>query len=257
MDKVTKLDPLFLCKTNTQYSNFDSMCTVTFLPLAKNNFILTSNRDEQRLRVTLPPEKYEEDGTELFFPKDKTAGGTWIGTSSKNRLVCVLNGAFIKHIRKESYKKSRGVIAKELLKAANLQLYIDNLDLQGIEPFTMVIIDWNNDQLNLFELIWDENKKYFTKLIIKPTIWSSATLYTANIKELRSTWFQNWVAKNEFTSEKIVAFHHSEIDDKEQSVLMKRTYVETVSITSVKKENETIEMQYEDVVHSKKTLLSY
>lgn len=233
------------------------MCTVTFLPLANNNFILTSNRDEQRLRVTLPPKKYEEDGVELFFPKDKIAGGTWIGTSSKNKLICVLNGAFKKHKRKESYRKSRGVIAKELLKEDNIQLYINNLNLQGVEPFTMVIVDWNNTQLNLFELIWDENKIYFTKLKSKPTIWSSSTLYTANIKELRKKWFQNWIAKNEFTSEKIVAFHHSEIGDKEQSILMKRSYVETVSITSIKKQGTSIHIDYEDVVHSKKASFNF
>ena len=78
------------------------MCTVTFLPLGNTDFILTSNRDEQRLRETLPPKIYEEDGVEMLFPKDKVAGGTWIGTSSKKRLVCVLNGGFIKHKRKES-----------------------------------------------------------------------------------------------------------------------------------------------------------
>lgn len=244
-------------QTNTQYSNFNRMCTVTFLPLANNNFILTSNRDEQRLRVTFPPKKYEENGVELFFPKDKTAGGTWIGTSSKNKLICVLNGAFKKHKRKESYKKSRGVIAKELLKEDNIQLYINNLDLQGVEPFTMVIVDWNSNQLNLFELIWDENKIYFTKLKSKPTIWSSSTLYTDNIKELRKKWFQNWIAKNEFTSEKIVLFHHSEIGDKEQSILMKRSYVETVSITMVEKDENNFEMLYEDMVHSKKSLLRF
>ena len=40
------------------------MCTVTFLPLGNTDFILTSNRDEQRLRETLPPKIYEEDGIE-------------------------------------------------------------------------------------------------------------------------------------------------------------------------------------------------
>ncbi len=232
------------------------MCTVTFLPLINNNFILTSNRDEQRLRETLPPEKYEENGVDLFFPKDKIAGGTWIGASSKNRLVCVLNGAFKKHKRKTNYKKSRGVIAKDILKSTDFQLYVKNLDLQGIEPFTMVIVDWNSN-LSLFELIWDENKTNFTKLENKPSIWSSSTLYEDEIKQLRKKWFQNWMANNEFTSEKILTFHHSEIDDKEQSVLMKRSYVETVSITSVKKENENIEMLYEDLVHSKKALLIF
>ncbi len=232
------------------------MCTVTFLPLANNNFILTSNRDEQRLRETLPPEKYEENGVDLFFPKDKIAGGTWIGASSKKRLVCVLNGAFKKHKRKTNYKKSRGVIAKDLLKSTDFQLYVKYLDLQGIEPFTMIIVDWNNN-LSLFELVWDENKKYFIKLENKPSIWSSSTLYEDEIKQLRKKWFQNWMTNNEFTSKKILTFHHSEIDDKEQSVLMKRSYVETVSITSVKKEDESIEILYEDLVHSKKTSLIF
>jgi len=233
------------------------MCTVTFLPLDKNNFILTSNRDEQRLRETLTPMQYEEDGVELVFPKDKTAGGTWIGTSSKNRLVCVLNGAFMKHKRKDNYKKSRGVIAKEILKEDNFIQYIENLDLYGIEPFTLVVVDWNDEKLNLFELIWDEDQKHFTKLKHEPKIWSSSTLYTNDIKELRKVWFQNWLEENEFTSENILNFHHSEFGDKEQSVLMKRSYVETVSITSVKKENNTIEMLYEDVVHGEKTLSKF
>ena len=232
------------------------MCTVTFLPLPKNNFILTSNRDEQRLRETFPPKKYEEDGVNMYFPKDKTAGGTWIGTSSKNRLVCVLNGAYKKHIRKGIYKKSRGIIAKELLKASDFFRCVKNLDLHGIEPFTMVIVDWNNT-LDLFELIWDENKKYCRKLENKPTIWSSSTLYADAVKEQRKKWFKNWLNANDFTLDNILGFHHSEVDDKEQSVLMKRSYVETVSITSVKKENETIGMFYEDIVHSKKTTLTF
>jgi len=246
-----------LRQTNTQYSNFNSMCTVTFLPLVKNNFILTSNRDEQRLRETLAPKKYHENGVEMLFPKDKTAGGTWIGTSSKNRLVCVLNGGFVNHIKRDSYKKSRGVIAKEILKTATFNKYIEHLNLDGIEPFTMVIVDWNDTKLDLYELIWDEIKIHFTKLENTPKIWSSSTLYKNEMKETRKQWFEDWIASNEFTSSTILKFHHSEIGDKEQSVLMKRSYVETVSITSVKKEDATLEMLYEDVVHKAKTLSTF
>jgi len=229
------------------------MCTVTFLPLTNNNFILTSNRDEQRLRETLPPKKYIENGIEMVFPKDKTAGGTWIGTSSKNRLICVLNGAFKKHVKKKIYKKSRGVIAKEILKEDDFLQYIESLDLKGIEPFTMIIINWNEEQLDLYELIWDETKKYFNKLKNEPKIWSSSTLYSNAIKEKRKQWFENWVRTNQFTSDAILNFHHSENGDKKQSVLMKRSYVETVSITSVKKEGDLIKMLYEDVVHNQKS----
>jgi uncharacterized protein with NRDE domain len=232
------------------------MCTVTFLPLGNQNFILTSNRDEQKERKTFPPKKYIEEEIELLFPKDEFAGGTWIGVSSKKRLVCVLNGAFEKHIRKNSYKKSRGVIAKEILKAENSIAFIEKLDLNGVEPFTMIIIDWDINELNAIEFIWDEQQKMISKLKNEPKIWSSSTLYSNEIKEVRKNWFQNWLQENELTSANILKFHHSEIGDKEQSVFMKRPYVETVSITSVKKENEQIEMQYEDVIHSlKHTLL--
>lgn len=225
------------------------MCTVTFLPLADNSFILTSNRDEQKSRETIPPKKYLEDEIELVYPKDKIAGGTWIGASSKKRLVCVLNGAFEKHKRQLSYKKSRGVIAKEILKGDNFLDQIVSMDLHGIEPFTLVIVDWNNG-LNLYELIWDEHKKQFTKLKNEPKIWSSSTLYAPKMKETRNDWFDNWVDENEFSTKAILEFHHSEIGDKEQSILMKRTNVQTVSITSVIKQNELVEMQYEDIVHS-------
>ena len=227
------------------------MCTVTFIPLNTTEFILTSNRDEQKERETLPPEIYKEDTVKMLFPKDKLAGGTWIGISSKNRLVCVLNGAFKKHIRQKKYVKSRGVLAKELLKCEDLSNEIHTLNLKGIEPFTMIIIEWGKE-LKLFELIWDENEKYFKKLINKPKIWSSSTLYMDEIKKQREKWFEDWLHNNQVTSESILKFHHLETEDKEQSVLMKRLYVETVSITSVKKDNETIEMLYEDVVHSKK-----
>ena len=227
------------------------MCTVTFLPLTKNGFILTSNRDENPFRETIAPSNYDEIGVEMCFPKDKIAGGTWIGTSSKKRLICVLNGAFKKHERKKIYKKSRGVIAKEILSEDNVIEYIENLDLQGIEPFTLVIVDWN-DGLSLFELIWDEEKKYFTKLANKPKIWSSSTLYTHEVKELRKVWFKQWIEQNEFTQNNILEFHHSEIGDKEQSVLMKRSHVETVSVTSVKKEDEVVNMLYEDIIANRK-----
>lgn len=233
------------------------MCTVTFLPLSNTDFILTSNRDEQRLRETLPPKIYEEDGVEMLFPKDKVAGGTWIGASSKKRLVCVLNGGFQKHKKKENYSKSRGLIAKELFKENSLQPYLEDLDLLDVEPFTMIVVDWNNHELNLVEVVWDEHEKHITKHKNEPKIWSSSTLYTDEIKELRNNWFQQWLCENEFTSEAILKFHHAETGDKEQAILMKRSYVETVSITSVKKMENTVEMVYEDVGNSKKTVVNF
>jgi uncharacterized protein with NRDE domain len=212
------------------------MCTVTYLPLGNNNFILTSNRDETPLRKTIPLETYKENGVELTYPKDALAGGTWIGASTKNRLVCLLNGGFKNHTRNRYYKISRGVIVKKILSTDNGVAYINNFDFTDIEPFTLILIDYHL-QLEAYELVWDGIKKHFKKLAEEPKIWSSSSLYTEEMKVLRKEWFSDWLAENDaFQQEKIVDFHQNEnLGNTEISLKMKRAFVETVSITSVKK----------------------
>ena len=226
------------------------MCTVTYLPLPNNNFILTSNRDETPLRKTIPPKTYTENGVALTYPKDELAGGTWIGTSNKNRLVCLLNGAFEKHIRKSNYKMSRGIVVKNILSAKDAVSYIHDFNFDDIEPFTIVLVDWN-PQLEAYELVWDGKTKHFTKLAQEPGIWSSSPLYTDEMKKLRKDWFADWLNKNqEFTQEKIIEFHTSEtLGNTEISPKMKRAFVETVSVTSIKKIEEKVSMKYFDFLN--------
>ncbi|WP_166387969.1 NRDE family protein [Polaribacter sp. 11A2H] len=231
------------------------MCTVSYLPLGDNDFILTSNRDETPLRNTIPPQKYVENGVELTYPKDQLAGGTWIGLSDKSRLVCLLNGGFKIHTRKSSYKMSRGIIVKNILSADNGVVYINNFDFTEIEPFTLVLVDWKND-LETYELVWDGTVKHFNKLPQEPKIWSSSTLYTEEMKEMRQVWFSNWLLdNNEFHQEKIVEFHQKEnLGTLGTSPKMKREFVETVSVTSVIKKNLDVKMHYLDFVNTPKTM---
>jgi hypothetical protein len=225
------------------------MCTVTYLPLGNNNFILTSNRDEQPTRKTISPKEYVEDDVVLKYPKDELAGGTWVGLSSKKRLVCLLNGGFESYEREASYKMSRGIIVKAMLKSDDFESYIHNYDFIGIEPFTIVLVDWSVD-LKSYELVWDGKQKYFTALKQEPRIWSSSTLYTKEEKELRNGWFANWLEnRQEVNQEEILKFHNnSELGTLENSPKMKRWYVETVSITSVEKHHESIVMNYHSLV---------
>jgi len=231
------------------------MCTVTFLPFGNNNFILTSSRDVpfSRAKANLP-ESYIEDDVALFYPKDGQAGGTWIGTSDKNRLICLLNGGFENHKQKESYVKSRGLIVKELLKANHINHACNAIDLENVEPFTLVIVVWNNE-LNLYEFVWDGNKKHFKILTQENHIWSSSTLYTNTMKNLRKSWFKKWEeehlrrnSKSEKVKNDILEFHHTAGEgNPEVDVLMKRPNVGTVSITQVIKNNEGIKMDYEEI----------
>lgn len=226
------------------------MCTVTYLPLGNNNFILTSNRDETPLRKTISPKDYVENGVTLTYPKDELAGGTWIGLSERKRLVCLLNGGFVIHKREAPYKMSRGVIVKKILATENAVLFINDFNFEGIEPFTLVLVDWKKE-LNTYELVWDGTTKHFKKLPEKPVIWSSSTLYTEDMKELRRNWFANWLSKNnEFTQEEVLKFHQNEdLGAQGTSPKMKREFVETVSVTSVKKENNSVNMLYIDLLN--------
>lgn len=224
------------------------MCTVTFIPLGNNDFILTSNRDEDPNRKTTPPQKYLEDGVELMYPKDTLAGGTWIGFSDQKRLICLLNGGFVKHKRQNSYKMSRGVIVKKLLKVVDAVTYITDLDLIAVEPFTIVLVDWQT-KLKAYELVWDGARKHFKELENAPQIWSSSTLYTAKMKKLREQWFADWLTKNNFrTNEAIMTFHTDETKgNAEVSLKMKRANVQTVSVTSVEKKAAIVKMEYVNV----------
>jgi hypothetical protein len=233
------------------------MCTVTYLPLGGDDFIFTSNRDETPKRNTIEPKEYLEDDTTLVYPKDELAGGTWIGLSNKDRLVCLLNGGYEIHERETSYKVSRGVIVKQILKSDNAVSFIENLNLDGVEPFTIVMLHWKNG-LEAYELVWTGNRKDFKKLKNEPHIWSSSTLYTQEMKALRKKWFSDWLNENEnYNQLDVMKFHLDDSNGEEISLKMKRPYVETVSVTSVKRIDNSMELKYFDLLKNEEKVLSF
>lgn len=225
------------------------MCTVTFLPLGENEFILTSNRDVPFTRKrAIAPKKYIENGVELIYPKDADAGGSWIGSSDKNRLICLMNGGYKNHIPQDHYKMSRGLIVKEILKADETTAVLTNIDLKDIEPFTLVVVDWK-EELTLFEFVWTGEKRHLINIPLVPQIWSSSTLYDDVTKKLREDWFANW-QKNQvaFEQSEIIEFHKTAGNgDPKTNVLMKREGGGTVSITSFKRVDEELDFTYEAI----------
>jgi hypothetical protein len=164
-------------------------------------------------------------------------------------LVCLLNGGFETHERKAPYKMSRGVLVKKILSEKNAVSFIHAYNFKGIEPFTLILVDWF-ECLKTYELVWDGATTHFKELLQEPKIWSSSTLYTEDMKAVRKEWFADWLLENEqFSQEKILEFHQNEnLGTKETSPKMKRAFVETVSITSVKKINKKATMAYENLV---------
>ncbi|WP_405296038.1 NRDE family protein [Algibacter sp. Ld11] len=223
------------------------MCTVTLFRTSDNDFVLTSNRDEAPNRISLEPDFYNIENTTLLFPKDKVAGGTWIGVSEKNRVICLLNGGFKIHKRQPKYRVSRGVVTKDLLITDNIERCIENYNFDDIEPFTVVVADWNS-KLKFYELVWDGSNKHFTQLPLEPKVWSSSTLYNPSMKAERLQWFDNYKNENKLTSSSILNFHKTAgQNNNEYGVIMNRDTVKTTSITQVIKANSNINMRYESL----------
>jgi len=229
------------------------MCTVTLIPTGKKSFVLTSNRDEAPNRKTLPPDFYSVKNTKLFMPKDEVAGGSWIGVSERQRVLCVLNGGFKMHERKASYRLSRGVVLKDLLIAKNFDETINAYNLEGVEPFTLVIVEWNSI-MKFKELIWDGKDKHLSSLPLKPIIWSSSSLYNAKMKKERLQWFEDFKKDLELTSSNILKFHNTAGKGNEDyGVIMDRFYVKTTSITQISKNDNDVIMSFENLQTKEKS----
>lgn len=224
------------------------MCTVTFVPLTQNDFILTSSRDVLFTRKpSQAPKNYVEDGVTLHYPMDNQAGGTWIGTSSHSRLICLLNGGFKNHEPSKQYRVSRGLIVKDILKGNDFFSTLNDIILDDIEPFTIVALDWSA-KLILVELVWDGAQKHMKQLPLEPKIWSSSTLYSTEVKKWRELWFNEWQKQQQLTENTLLDFHkNAGIGDPEIDVMMTRDKGGTMSITQVVKRGSKVQMAYEAI----------
>ena len=229
------------------------MCTVSLIPTAtfEKGFILTSNRDEASGRTAIAPRFYIESGVKMLYPKDKEAGGTWIGISDRKRLICLLNGAFENHLKNKFYRLSRGVVVKDLLASENIDNAISDYDFDQIEPFTIILVDWKK-QFRFIELVWDGKQKHIKELELKRHIWSSSPLYTSEMKKQRAQWFLDFQNKNELFPEKLLEFHQSAgVGDKNIDLVMDRGFVKTQSITQIVNSSKGSRMIYKDLQKNK------
>ncbi len=226
------------------------MCTVTFIPLGSDGYILTSNRDEITSRPpATPPFTEKRSNYEIIYPRDPHGGGTWIASDNRNNAVCLLNGAYLKHEPQYPYRHSRGLVVLDFFDFKNLFDFIDLYDLNNIEPFTLVIVR----DFRLFEFRWDGSQRYLKNLSFSdPNIWSSVTLYDTGSIRKRESWFQEWIKNDpEFSFERILDFHmFAGEGNKETDILMERSdQIRTISITSVVNRDNNSTMYYKDILN--------
>ncbi|CAH0994198.1 hypothetical protein EMA8858_00306 [Emticicia aquatica] len=230
------------------------MCVLTYIPTGKNGYYFTSNRDESVVReAAIPPRKYEINGRYIFFPKDPVSSGTWIGGCNQFTL-CLLNGGLEKHISAPPYRHSRGQVILDFYQFLNVESFIHNYTFNGIEPFTLVIIDRENT-LSINELRWTGSKIHHQEIDAnKPKIWSSVTLYTPEIIREREQWFSDFLTKNPNCNEEaILKFHHfgGKGDTRNDIRMNRENKLKTLSVTQFSLDDENFVVRYQDLQKDK------
>lgn len=223
------------------------MCTVSFIPV-RESFIITSNRDEKTSRKdALHPRMTLYNGQKLFYPIDGDAGGTWIVMKENGDAAVLLNGALIRHSPEPPYRLSRGIILLDIISTARPSLTFTKINLEEIEPFTLVLLENNC----LYEFGWDGIEKYCKQLSNdRAYIWSSSTLYDGFATRKREQWFASFLNNHPvITQQDIMNFHRfTGSDDKPDGLLMTRDGIYcTVSITSVLMTKDSGNMKYLDL----------
>jgi len=224
------------------------MCTVSFVS-SNGKTIITSNRDEKVLRPSaIEPKNYQINTKNVFFPKDPKAGGTWFAVDENSNVLVLLNGAEEKHILKEKYNRSRGLIVLELIgETSPLEMW-QTIDLENVEPFTLVLFE----NQKLYQLRWNEIEKTTVALdVTQNHIWSSSTLYSAAIREKRANWFYNFLdAKPEVNEAELFNFHrYTEEENPEHGLVINRNdALKTLSITQAVVEKNKVQMTHYDLM---------
>lgn len=224
------------------------MCTVSFIN-SNGKIIITSNRDEQIIRPNaIEPKSYLLNNKKVIFPKDSKAGGTWFAVDETGNVLVLLNGAEEKHDLQNTYRKSRGLIALDIIGSNSPKDFWHEINLENIEPFTLVLFQ-NNE---LFQLRWNGFVKETLLLDAKKNhIWSSATLYSKEIREKRSNWFYTFLDENSVIDEKkMLKFHrYTEENNPENGLVINRNdKLKTLSITQIVIEKSNVTLSHFDLI---------
>lgn len=230
------------------------MCTVSVVPV-NGQWIITSNRDETVLRSALAPESYTLNDKTIWYPRDPKAGGTWFAVSASLATVVLLNGAEHKHQAGSAYRRSRGLIVLDLLSGVQSVLAEwDALDLDQIEPFTLVVFE----QTQLHQLRWDGVHKSRMDLDAnRAHIWSSATLYSPENRAAREASFFDYLAqKPEVIPADLLDFHQLNLFDRNKTGLLNKPSgaLQTISITQLVVHTNTAQLLHIDLPTKNQTI---
>ncbi len=217
------------------------MCVVSYVPF-RDKIIISSNRDETVLREKPTLTQEVINGKTLTFPKD-IKGGSWICHDGQQHFMVLLNGAFDRHVRKEPYRKSRGLILIELISSDHPLSAWQNYSLENIEPFTIIYHDKENE---MYEWVWDGTAK-FSQILDKAKVhcWMSSTLYNRREWAERKATFEAMLEQD--FSEKTIDLFHKQCRYKNKKYGWTIESIRTVSHSRASLTKNNIELDYKNL----------
>jgi len=195
------------------------------------------------------------NGNILYYPKDADSNGTWFIADKKGNAGVLLNGAAVKHESKLPYKHSRGLVLTRIFNEHNALNALRDMDLDGVEPFTVILFE----QGSLYQCRWNgSDLAIAVKNAILPHIWSSVTLYDADMIAEREQWFTAWLHQQQsIYQQNIIHFHATAgKGNNEYGLLMNRAgALFTVSITSLVINKSAAALHYSDMIAGEQHIL--
>ncbi len=215
------------------------MCTAT-LYRSQGSFLLTASRDESRCRKEAGIKESEFEDSQIVYPVDAAANGTWVGCNSHGLAACLLN------LYQSDYQGvlSRGLIIPKLLENTSLKeahtWLTDHFQTDLYSAFVLLLMDTQH----LYRYQWDG--EIFVNQRIDFNHWfleSSSSVDLENTLAYRHDKFFHWKEDNGKASD-VLSFHLKRDADASKSVCMAREKSHTKSISQVSVTQNDVEFRY-------------
>jgi hypothetical protein len=229
------------------------MCTLAFVPLPPDGYLLGHNRDERKERARgLPPAESVRDDIAVVHPTDPDAGGTWIGASALGATLAILNAKEPEGRALPPAPPSRGLVLLDLLPVGSIAAAVERLralerDLAAVRSFHLVVAQpgtagappriarfrWNGT-----EGVWEESTG--------PRLFVSSSLSGSGTEQAReNAWRRFLEGRRSLDAASLVGWLASHEPERgPRSVCMHRPEGGTVSRTLVEVSEEAVVMRY-------------
>ncbi|MEE1674673.1 NRDE family protein [Agarivorans aestuarii] len=217
------------------------MCTVSVLKLGQQT-VVTMNRDEARHRHEAGIKQQTHGDTQLLYPVDGQAGGTWFGFNNHGLVLALLNRY---QDPQHSGAPSRGKIIPQALALGSYQAVEQHLaeqNYQHFNPFDLLLVSAKHCQ----HFSWSGKHLSQQPLNDKAIQLSSSALNTQQVLASRKLRFQQWLAQQPSSAERVLSDIHLQQcqENRSHSVLMDRDEAHSKSICQVRLSSQHSEFDY-------------